>query len=308
MAAMAPGAAPKIQIPRWIQLVGLPVLLILAWVVAGRVFHVVFLFLVASLIALVFSPDRAGDQLRATRAVPDPSRPRRRDGVFELRGGVDREHLGSRHRRRRSDEDGRKQGRHLLYGAPWTDRPDRRRPRRRPAAALAGHPWARLDQDPGAWPPLGAADPRQGRRQVHPQGRQLRRGSGDLDREAALLRDRDPRRVDLHAARLFPLSEGDRQAIPTASRLGAAARADGTRRRRLREGPDARLADHRRQRGRGDVVTRGARVGARRRQVRTPLRRRGGGDRVDPVPRPVARSDPGRDLRRGRPPDLRSSG
>ena len=56
MAAMAPGAAPKIQIPRWIQLVGLPVLLILAWVVAGRVFHVVFLFLVASLVALLFNP------------------------------------------------------------------------------------------------------------------------------------------------------------------------------------------------------------------------------------------------------------
>jgi predicted PurR-regulated permease PerM len=56
MATMAPGAAPKIQIPRWIQLVGLPVLLILAWVVAGRVFHVVFLFMVASLVALVFNP------------------------------------------------------------------------------------------------------------------------------------------------------------------------------------------------------------------------------------------------------------
>jgi predicted PurR-regulated permease PerM len=56
MAAMAPGAAPKIQIPRWIQLVGLPLLLILAWVVAGRVFHVVFLFLVASLIALLLDP------------------------------------------------------------------------------------------------------------------------------------------------------------------------------------------------------------------------------------------------------------
>ncbi len=53
---MAPGAAPKIQIPRWIQLVGLPVLLILIWVVAGRVFHVVFLFLVASLIALLLDP------------------------------------------------------------------------------------------------------------------------------------------------------------------------------------------------------------------------------------------------------------
>ena len=56
MAAMAPGAAPKIQIPRWIQLVGLPLLLILAWVVAGRVFHVVFLFLVASLLALLLDP------------------------------------------------------------------------------------------------------------------------------------------------------------------------------------------------------------------------------------------------------------
>jgi predicted PurR-regulated permease PerM len=56
MAAMVPGAAPKIQIPRWMQLVGLPLLLILAWVVAGRVFHIVFLFLVASLLALLFDP------------------------------------------------------------------------------------------------------------------------------------------------------------------------------------------------------------------------------------------------------------
>src|SRR5204862_6758820 len=54
--AMPEGASPKLQIPRWIQLVGLPVLLILIWVVAGRVFHVVFLFLVASLIALLFDP------------------------------------------------------------------------------------------------------------------------------------------------------------------------------------------------------------------------------------------------------------
>jgi predicted PurR-regulated permease PerM len=56
MAAMTPGAAPKIQIPRWMQLVGFPLLLILAWVVAGRVFHVVFLFLVALLIALLLDP------------------------------------------------------------------------------------------------------------------------------------------------------------------------------------------------------------------------------------------------------------
>jgi predicted PurR-regulated permease PerM len=53
---MPASAAPKIEIPRWIQLVGLPLLLVLAWVVAGAVRHVVFLFLVAALIALLLNP------------------------------------------------------------------------------------------------------------------------------------------------------------------------------------------------------------------------------------------------------------
>jgi predicted PurR-regulated permease PerM len=47
-----PGGAPKILIPRWIQLVGLPLLLLFLWVVVASVRHVVFLFIVASLIAL----------------------------------------------------------------------------------------------------------------------------------------------------------------------------------------------------------------------------------------------------------------
>src|SRR5207244_7477329 len=50
-----PGRA-KIEIPRWIQLAGFPVLLLFLWVVAGAVRHVVFLFLVALLIALLLSP------------------------------------------------------------------------------------------------------------------------------------------------------------------------------------------------------------------------------------------------------------
>jgi predicted PurR-regulated permease PerM len=49
-------APARIAIPRWIQLVGLPLLLLLAWVVAGAVRHVVFLFLVALLIALLLNP------------------------------------------------------------------------------------------------------------------------------------------------------------------------------------------------------------------------------------------------------------
>jgi predicted PurR-regulated permease PerM len=55
MAAM-PGGATKIEIPRWIQLVGLPLLLLLLWVIAGAARHVVFLFLVAALMALLLNP------------------------------------------------------------------------------------------------------------------------------------------------------------------------------------------------------------------------------------------------------------
>jgi predicted PurR-regulated permease PerM len=53
-----PGAsAPqRIVIPRWVQLVGLPLTLLFLWVVAGAVRHAVFLFLVALLIALLLNP------------------------------------------------------------------------------------------------------------------------------------------------------------------------------------------------------------------------------------------------------------
>jgi len=51
-----PPVATRIEIPRWVQLVGLPLLLVFLWVVAGAVRHVVFLFLVALLIALLLNP------------------------------------------------------------------------------------------------------------------------------------------------------------------------------------------------------------------------------------------------------------
>jgi len=55
MAGPSAGAA-KIEIPRWIQLVGLPLLLLFLWVLAGAARHVVFLFLVAALIAFLLNP------------------------------------------------------------------------------------------------------------------------------------------------------------------------------------------------------------------------------------------------------------
>jgi predicted PurR-regulated permease PerM len=63
-----PARAAKIEIPRWIQLVGLPILLLLLWVVAAAVRHVVFLFLVAFLVALLLSPVvRAVQRVRLPR-------------------------------------------------------------------------------------------------------------------------------------------------------------------------------------------------------------------------------------------------
>ena len=50
------GPPPRIQIPRWIQLIGLPLLIVLAWLLARAAGHAVFLFMVAALIALLLDP------------------------------------------------------------------------------------------------------------------------------------------------------------------------------------------------------------------------------------------------------------
>jgi len=50
------GPGPTIQVPRWIQLVGLPVLLVLAFFFAKTLGHVLFLFLTAGVIAFTLNP------------------------------------------------------------------------------------------------------------------------------------------------------------------------------------------------------------------------------------------------------------
>jgi predicted PurR-regulated permease PerM len=49
-------APPTIRIPRWIQLVGLPVLLLLGFFVAEALGHVIFLFLTGAVIAFTLNP------------------------------------------------------------------------------------------------------------------------------------------------------------------------------------------------------------------------------------------------------------
>jgi predicted PurR-regulated permease PerM len=67
---MAPDSPRKIQIPRWVQLVGLPLILIAAWQLVAAVSHAVFIFIVAGLIAILLNPIvRAFSVLRLPRAV-----------------------------------------------------------------------------------------------------------------------------------------------------------------------------------------------------------------------------------------------
>jgi len=50
------GEAPRIRVPRWIQLVGLPVVLLVVFLLAQTLGHVIFLFLTASVIAFTLNP------------------------------------------------------------------------------------------------------------------------------------------------------------------------------------------------------------------------------------------------------------
>ncbi len=53
---MAEPTGPTIRVPRWIQLVGLPVGLLIIWMLAGLLGHALFLFLVSAVIAFLLNP------------------------------------------------------------------------------------------------------------------------------------------------------------------------------------------------------------------------------------------------------------
>jgi predicted PurR-regulated permease PerM len=64
------GRPPRIEIPRWIQLVGLPLLVLFGWVLATTAGHAVVLFTVASLIALLLDPlVRVLDSIKIRRGI-----------------------------------------------------------------------------------------------------------------------------------------------------------------------------------------------------------------------------------------------
>ncbi len=67
---MPPVTSRKVLIPRWVQLVGLPLVVIGAWQFVSAVSHAVFIFVVAALIAILLNPIvRSFVALRLPRAV-----------------------------------------------------------------------------------------------------------------------------------------------------------------------------------------------------------------------------------------------
>jgi predicted PurR-regulated permease PerM len=67
---MPPVTSRKVLIPRWVQLVGLPLVVIGAWQFISAVSHAVFIFVIAALIAILLNPVvRSFTALRIPRAV-----------------------------------------------------------------------------------------------------------------------------------------------------------------------------------------------------------------------------------------------
>jgi putative heme transporter len=67
---MTPADPRKVYIPRWVQLVGLPLIVIGAWQFISAVSHAVFIFVIAGLIAILLNPIvRAFCSLRLPRPV-----------------------------------------------------------------------------------------------------------------------------------------------------------------------------------------------------------------------------------------------
>ena len=222
------GRPPRIEIPRWVQLVGLPLLLVFAWVFLTAAGHVVFLFLVADADRAPARPDRAG-----APAGPAPARPLGRDRVPDLRGCAGARHRGGGDRGRRRDEDRGQQVQRLLHASCRRLRTDGGRPRRRPPADWLNTHHLKSLKVAEARPRLVRQIQRARRRQEHGPRRLVRRGRGDLDRQDALLRRAARRDLDLHAARHAEARTHRRPALPTATRRAAAAAdASSTRSRR----------------------------------------------------------------------------
>ena len=193
---MSEPSGPTIRVPRWIQLVGLPVGLLSSGCWPGSSATSIFLFLVAAVIAFLLNP-----LVRDLQRLRLPRGARRRARLPPLRHRRRLRRARARQRRRRPD--------------PLGDRP--RSTTTSPSTDDGGKTGAEQDIDrlqhwldthrPRADPDREAGDrlgrqPRRGRDlEVHAGRALVRPGSRVLDRRDALQHRPDRRDRDLHAAR-----------------------------------------------------------------------------------------------------------
>ena len=288
--------ATRIRIPRWIQLVGLPVVLLLAFLLARTLGHVLFLFLTAAVIAFTLNP-----------LVRELTRRRLPRGLSVALVStlfatvVHRDHRRARDRRRLRDALRGRADRRVPDRGGRGLGPDRGRGRRRPAPGLARRPRPRGNQDRAAARRPHRVDRRRRRLGLR-AGRDLVRAGRRALGDPPPLLDRARRRDhDLHAPRHAAARARDRPPLP--ARRGAAAhtahRAGAVG---LRPRPGDPLGGDRDERRRRDVDPRQDRPRRGRRPVRAPLRDLDGVRRGDPVHRPVALGRPAGPLRARRRP------
>ena len=289
---------PTIQIPRWVQLVGLPVLLVLAFLMASTLGHALFLFLTASVIAFMLNPlVRDLTRLRLPRALSVMV-------VYTIFAAIvvalliaigivafdQASNAGERIDDYVSEEDsesGLTAAERDVDGLQvWLDEHGLERI----------HVQAQINEWVDSLERGRRLRLRAGRNRVRP-------GRRDLPRAPALLADPHRRDLDLHAPRHAAARAVDRLALP-AARRAAAHRADRARALGLREGPGDPVDRHRRERRHRDVDPR--RDGPRRGRagVRAAVRALDRVHRGDPVHRAVALGGAAGDLRAVRGPAL----
>ena len=241
IARMSQSASTRILVPRWVQLVSLPLLLVLAWIVAGAVRHVVFLFLVALLIALLLNPLVRGlgrvwiPRGFAVALVYLAFAAVVALAILALATVVVQQ---TRHASHRVDS-------YFTVGSGHPPRTGAENDLARFQHWLNAHHLRRIDvAEAGREVPEPGRD--EGRAEVHVQGAELGRGRGRGDLLAPLQRRPRDRGLDLHAPRHGAADARGQPTLP-AARAGRPDRADGAGDRELREGTAAALADHRRE-------------------------------------------------------------
>ena len=237
------GPGPTIQVPRWIQLVVLPVLLLVVFLLARTLGHVLFLFLTASVIAFTLNPlVRDLTRLKVPRAPAVLV-------VYAIFAAVVAALLiADRRRRVRPGSERGRPRRRVRHGGAELDGADRGRGGHRPAAALARRSRPRAGPDPQAGQRLDRLAERGRGVELRAARDLVRPGRSVLGGAAALLRDPDRRHLDLHAPRHATAGAGDRRPLP-AVRRHAAHPADRGGALGLPQGAGHPLDGHRRERG-----------------------------------------------------------